>query len=99
MDINSIYEHLDIAPVQSAENTIVVKAFLKECAQDVREDSDHITDVAYKIAGLMSTAYAKSLSAADAISQIMTIAGELETTPDNKDDLLAELLKRIDNLH
>lgn len=61
------------------------------------EDSDRRA-VAYRIAGLLSTRYAGTLSSNDKINEILTLASELEIPDDNNPAKWLELCKLVDSL-
>lgn len=72
--------------------------FLQHCKRELQRNPESATEIAYAIAGLMATDYAKSLTENDPIDAVLTIAGELETHPLDAAMLCDELLAAIDRL-
>ncbi|HMI08990.1 MAG TPA: hypothetical protein VK497_01155 [Candidatus Saccharimonadales bacterium] len=87
---DNLYENHDAAALRS-ELTLYLKSLLSILA-----DNPELTpQIAYTIAGMMATDYARSLQDDDPLAEIMTIAGELETSPNNASELTHELAQKI----
>ncbi len=99
LNVDEVHDRLNASGKHSKQAAgTIIAAFLDECGQALRGTPERARDISYAIAGLMSTPYAAALDDSHPVSEIMTIAGELETLPDNKSELLHELLSRIDDL-
>lgn len=72
---------------------------LRDKASELQSNPDDYAEIAYQIAGFLATNFAQQLSSDDPIDEILTIAGELETSPDNAVELRKELLQKINSLN
>lgn len=97
MNIEKLYNSLDdnINP-EINKNELIT--YLKSCAQLLLSDKTNRAGVAYEIAGLMSTKYARSLENDSELDEILTMAGELETEDASNDDRWMELVNKINDL-
>lgn len=77
---------------------LLLISVLKDFAYALERNPGSGTEIAYKIAGIMATEFARCLNENDTIDEILTIAGELEVNPQNADELREELIKKIDML-
>jgi hypothetical protein len=98
MDYKEIFSRLDTTLPPTAKDRAMMSSFLKEQATAFRAHPDQTTRIAYAIAGMLATRFARNLPEDDPIDEILTIAGELEVNPDNASDLRKELLTKIDAL-
>lgn len=84
---------------QSLKNRSAILSFLRYCNVELKTGKTHPEHIAYSIAGLMATDYARTLPEDDPISTILAIAGELEVNdPADKDELKNELITAIDSI-
>lgn len=84
MEADDIYIKLNShEPLEISESVII--SYLKDCAQKLIAHPDQRTSIAYEIAGLMSTRYARRLSDGSKIEEIMSLAGELEIDSNGED--------------
>lgn len=97
MSEQSIFRTIENAKSSDTSRALLVD-FLKSKLSALSESNDEVFQAAYEIAGLMATTYAQHLSDTDPIDEILTIAGELETKPENADELRKELSQKISNL-
>ena len=82
-NIEQLYETLDDSNIESELKRNELSAFLKEQASMAVKDNSIRKDIAYDIAGLLSTRYALELNINDLTDQILTLAGELEVDDDS----------------
>jgi len=61
--------------------------FLSGLLPDLESDQLSSSQIAYSIAGMLSSDFAQKLSDDDPLMEIMTIAGELEVAPENTPEL------------
>ncbi len=92
--MNDVYEYL-MNKELSEESSKKLNTFLKESLEKLINTPGTVGEVAYSIAGLMSTDYSRGLDESDPFYEITTIAGELEILPDNKEELRTELIDKI----
>lgn len=93
------FEHLfDSLNSKDDTNRANVVSFLRYDAKRLQSQPELVYQIAYEIAGLMATEFARQLSTNDPIDEILIIAGELEVGPDNADDLRDELIQKIETL-
>lgn len=97
MEANELFEQLNNQAEPAAHRQVLV-AHLRDQANTLRQQPDRTIDIAYSIAGIMATDYARSLNDNDPISEILTIAGELESNPTDAAQLKNELLTAADRL-
>ncbi|MBM3210133.1 hypothetical protein FJZ39_02230 [Candidatus Saccharibacteria bacterium] len=71
---------------------------LQEFSTQLVKNPEKDTEIAYNIAGLMATDYARTLPQGSLLDEIFTIAGELEIDPEDRDALREELIQKIDLL-
>jgi len=79
------------------QRDLLVEA-LKDLASNLARNPKKDAEIAYYIAGLLATDYARTLKPGDPIDEILTIAGELEINPDNAIELRSELVQKINSL-
>lgn len=79
----------------NTEGREIVIRFLKDIGISLSKWEESPVECAYKIAGLMSTDFARQLTDDDPIDEILVIAGELETNPQNVAQLTQELIAKI----
>lgn len=102
--MNKYQQLLDILnePVLTMDATnnerLALVEVLKEFGKEVRRSPQVTNEIAYKIAGLLATDYARSLKHGDPLTDILFLAGELEIAPENSDDLREELMQKISKL-
>jgi hypothetical protein len=93
------YNHLlDSLDTSDDKNRITLISFLKEEVKKLQDQPDLAIEIAYSIAGLMATDFARKLPEDDPIDEILTIAGELEIKPDNYEALRNELVNKVNAL-
>lgn len=74
-------------------------AWLKLCLLELECDTNQATSIAYAIVGrFMNQYYIPDISSDAPIYNILTVAGELETNPDNAEELRLELIELIQQL-
>lgn len=85
---------------QTDADTLRIKftLYLKNQLERLNSDVAEAVEVAYNIAGLAATDFARLLDSADPIDEILTIAGELEVNPKNAEVLRNELVEKIRQL-
>lgn len=96
MDSDHIFHTVEAASAPAEARRLVVEFLHGQLAQ--LEQDRNIAAVAYTIAGLMGTDFARSLGAHDDLANIFTIAGELEVDPPNRNELAGELVQCIQAL-
>lgn len=93
----SIYESLyNYSDARKARGELI--AYLKAETQHMIPSSEDTYASAYILAGLMATDYVRTLSDEDPIIDILTIAGELEISPPNSEELAADLVQKVQSL-
>ena len=100
-EYNDLYHLLnepDLTVNKKGEERRSLIGVLKKLADDLRLNQGEYASIAYSIAGLLATDYARNLKPNDPISEVLFLAGELEIGPPNADELLRELVQRIENL-
>lgn len=70
--------------------------FLLELLPSLRSDEQSSPEIAYFIAGMLASSFARTLSEDDPLMEIMIIAGELEVSPNNAAELTKELVRKIE---
>jgi hypothetical protein len=76
MNIGTLHETLNsISDPHTARREIIL--YLKKIIEDLGGRND-MSEIAYDIASLLSTDYARSLKHSDQLDVILTLAGELE---------------------
>lgn len=91
-----MYESLyEILNNEASDSRTALLEYLMQAANEMEEHRDLTKEIAYNIAGLMATDFARDLADGDPIEEILTIAGELEVMPQNHDALRAELVTKI----
>ncbi len=97
MEIYSLAQFQSIdstSSVNEARNLVV--EYLAQGLRYLKSSPDKADEIAYQIAGLMATDFARSLDKNDPIDGILIIAGELESAHDNVESLREELIKKIE---
>lgn len=98
--MNSVFDNhfqlIDNLPYDESRQNMV--DFLQMQAAVLRDQPDDAPRIAYNIAGLMATDFARKLADNDPLSVVMTIAGELEIDPPDADSLRLELIQAIELL-
>jgi len=97
MNIENLYNKLN-SKENSSEKRHEIITFLKKIANNIPTAPAKRQDKAYEIAGLLSTDFARSLSAEDPIDNILTLAGELEVRDEQEAQKWEELLRLINSL-
>lgn len=97
MNIDKLYSLLD-SNASSADQRRELVTRLKMCAAKLPDDESDRRLIAYKLAGLLSTHFVKSLDSDDAIDEILTLAGELEIPDDDSEVKWQEFLTLTNNL-
>jgi hypothetical protein len=92
---NKLFKSLDTeaTPTETRKEELVL--FLKNEATRIKAQPELAVEIAYGIAGFMSTEFAQNLAKNNPIEEILTIAGELEVAPENSAALRDELLNKI----
>lgn len=98
MDYNELFSKLNTPSTPSLENRRDLVKFLKDSVVTLRLHPESTARVAYSIAGLFATDFARNLPEGDPIDEILTIAGELEIDPEDAEHLRNELIEKIDTL-
>ncbi|MFF0492841.1 hypothetical protein ACFYTQ_27740 [Nocardia sp. NPDC004068] len=96
MELQTLSNHID--KLASLEARAHMTQFLKEQAVRLRDEPGQALQIAYEIAGLMATEFARTLGDDDPLDEVLTIAGELEVDPENADELYKELIEKIGQL-
>lgn len=97
MDIEKLHSSLDNETISNTQRQELI-AYLKASIDTLPEDEGDRRTVAYEIAGLLSTHFAKSLDSHDTLDEILTLAGELEVPDENDAGKWAEFYKLIQKL-
>lgn len=97
-ELFQILNEPDLSNNETIDERQALVSVLKEFGEILADDSQRATDIAYSIAGLMATDYARQLPDDDPISEVLAIAGELEIMPENSNELLEELKEKIGKL-
>ena len=92
MDYNTLFHRFSEQPALSPEDRAELITELKKQAERLEHSSHLTTQISYGIAGLMATDFAHQLAVNDPLEEVFTISGELETCPDNADELRTELI-------
>ena len=74
-------------------------SFLNDTLLALKSGKQPASKIAYEIAGMLATRFARSLSEDDPLLEIMIIAGELEIEPNNTKELTEELVQKIEALN
>lgn len=90
----STYNSLDQRKPHEARAALI--SFLSEILPDLTSGEQPAPEIAYVITCMMSSNFAHTLKDDDPPMEIMTIAGELEITPKNTQDLTRELIEKIE---
>lgn len=84
MSIEYIYDQLNSDDLDNEQWSTLVR-YLDARIRDLPQSDSGRTEIAYEIAGLLSTKYAMSLEDGDILEQVLSLAGELEIqSPDNE---------------
>ncbi|RWZ78484.1 MAG: hypothetical protein EOT05_01870 [Candidatus Microsaccharimonas sossegonensis] len=97
MDINELHKLLDTTELSRDTKRTELISFLKSINGVLHAYPEKSREVAYDIAGILSTEYARSLSDKN-IDSILTLAGELESEEDLNNSnwyLLANLINEL----
>lgn len=96
MNINQLHEILNS---ESADRTIQRKeliTFLKSHVMSTEDEVSKRKDLAYDLASILSTDYARSLNDEETIDRVLTLAGELEVDYDvNAWRLLTSMIQEL----
>ena len=98
MNREELFSHLNTPPLFTSENRRVLVAFLKDQASIITAHPELTTRIAYGIAGILATDFARNLPEDDPVDEILTIAGELEVAPEDTKSLRSELIEKINML-
>jgi hypothetical protein len=97
MDTDKIYNLLNTTTGSEVE--LALREYLQEAAERQMLHPASSQDIAYGIAGLLSTAHAQTLSDNDPYMQVMTLAAQLELPEKLQGDATwVELRQKIDRL-
>jgi len=72
--------------------------YLLKLLPNLKSNQQASPEIAYSIAGMLSSHFAQTLNNNDPLLEIMIIAGELETSPANSLELTEELIRKIESL-
>lgn len=72
-----------------------LKTFLADAADTLERGATAEYEIFYNIAGLFATGFSSNLPDGHPLDTVMTIAGELETSPPGANILKSELIERI----
>ena len=97
MNIENLHNSLDDESTPEVHRQELV-AFLKDCSNNLPEGNDERRQIAYAIAGFMSTEFARSLDPSDPLDQILTLAGELEVPDEDTESKWQEFRRLIHSL-
>lgn len=97
MDIEKLYNSLDKESTLNTQRQELI-TYLKTVVNALPENEDIRRTIAYDVAGLLSTHFAKSLDSSDLLDQILTLAGELEVPNQNDANKWAEFYSLIQKL-
>lgn len=98
---DSTYELLNNEHLSDAEKRSALIQHIREYAALFDSPEHRAEDIAYHLAGLMSTRYVMGLEDDDPIDTVLTLAGELELPEAhrNKESTWRRLLELVDDLH
>lgn len=97
MDIEKLHNSLDKESTPNIQRQELI-THLKATVDTLPENEDERRAIAYDIAGLLSTHFAKSLDSNDLLDQILTLAGELEVPNQNDTNRWTEFNNLIQEL-
>lgn len=92
MNIEHIYAELDSHKSEPIKEGIL-RDYLKQRLSSLPVSAPERRKVAYDIAGLLSTSYAKTLEDNSPYEQILTLAGELEVSESDNAQKWTDLLE------
>lgn len=96
MGLQETFDSLERDKLADARRHFI--SFLHDASLTLKSNERPPTTVAYEIAGMLSTQFARSLPKGDSLLEIMIIAGELEINPTNTKQLTQELIAKIELL-
>lgn len=89
------FQSIDSAASLNEARNLVVE-YLARGLRYLKSSPDKAGEIAYQIAGLMGTDFARNLDKNDPIDEILIIAGELECAHGNVETLREEIIKKIE---
>ena len=95
-EFNDFFQSIDRLSGEESRKNVV--NFLKDQVISLRNEPERVSEVAYSIAGLMATDFARNLNKDDPLDTITAIAGELEINSSDSDELRKELIDAIEAL-
>lgn len=97
MDVERLHKSLnsELSPNVKRDELIV---YLKTCVNNLPKDDKVRQSIAYNIASLLSTRFADTLKAGDAIDEILILAGELEVSNESDPAKWLQLCRLIERL-
>lgn len=102
MPIENIFDQLNSPDDDLKERKHILLKHLQEQLNYRQQHPDESEQVAYDIAGLLSTDFAQSLPEGDPYLEILTLAGELELPEQHRSsaswEYLSESVKRLSTL-
>jgi hypothetical protein len=93
MESREMFNRLDGTDSTTARREFI--GYLQTASQKIESDKASAPKVAYSIAGMFATDFAHNLDENDPLTEIMTIAGELEINPNDVEELRRELVRKI----
>lgn len=97
MNIDKIYESLDRGfDINSKRAELMT--YLKDSVNELPDNDDERREIAYNIAGLLSTDFARNLSENDILEEILTLAGELEIPNQHNNKKWLQLINLVNKL-
>ena len=96
MNNKTIFKKLD-SNIPDSEAKDLLLAYIKKQLERQKNDPQASEAIAYKIAGLLSTRFARSLAENDSYLRILQIAGNLELPDRHRDGTSWENLTNLTN--
>lgn len=94
-----IYDFLDNEHAPDAEKRAALIQYIRECAALYGKPEYEPEDIAYHLAGLMSTKYVMSLKSDDPVDILLGIAGDLELPKAHQTENWPNFLRLVKDLH